>query len=535
MFYRRTPSRIDPFLPLVALLLAASSAPAIDLPRKQVLIDTNFIEYAAVNDVGQVGALIRGQPGHTFAVNGNPVPLGTLAGATPSALTGIHAVSGSNKFLIEGRYATPAERDLVAIVDTAGVEVLGIKSGDARFGTYGNPRFGFNYGARLNPLPNGTENPFILVTVVGDPGQATPAPVIVTVLKESNTVGLHDLPTDYRPDHGGNFNPFPGAYGAYGSTANSGFGLLLPIARPVPQPGYPTDTLGIDIWFNAARNGQSPFVLQNVVERHGIRNPVQLTVRSAVSATQRITMSLDYVYESERINRALVLAAGQGTSSLGSRQVAGLFSTSVLPAPVGAAPLGDLNEDGTVTHDDLHEFGIPLLSNIPFLGKLFRADSNGDGRATVEDLIFITPYLVRDTMAEDPRPRLPDPAYRSPRFGYGVAVQGEPIPGCPDLTVGGFYFIRANNNGVGLIGINATGFTSQAVVLVNDTGIHCIARSGQSFGDGPIQSIYGATNINPAGEFALLTFLADGRYALYQFEGNPRQSSASLPWLREIR
>ena len=535
MFHWRTIPPFTSSFQLILLLLTATRLPAIDLPRKQILIDARFIEYAAVNDSGDLAALIQTQPLHTFIVNGNAIPLSTLGGVTPSALNGIHAVAGSNKFLIEGRYMQPAERDLASVVDPSGIEVLSLKSGDPQFSNYATPRFGYKFAVRLGTLLNGTEKPFILGAVVGDPSQAVPAPRIVTLLKESTTVALHDLPTDYHPDHGGSFSPFPGAYARYDSPTRAGFGLLLPVARPVPQPGYSMDTLGIDIWYDAKRNSQSPFLLEQVAERVTIQNPVQLTVRPVIAANQRITFSFNVVFEAEPLNRALVLAAGLGTSSLGNRQVAGIFSTSMLPAPAGGSPLGDLNEDGSVTLDDAHEFGVPFLSNLPFLGKLFRADANSDGRANLHDLLFITPYIVRDLSANVVRPRLPNPAYRSPGFGYGVAVEGEPIPGCPDLTTAGFYFLRANNAGVGLVGVFASGFTDRAVLLINDTGIHCIARTGQSFGDGPIQSIYGATNINPAGEFALLTFLADGRYALYQFEGNPRQSSASLPWLRDIR
>ena len=121
-------------------------------------------------------------------------------------------------------------------------------------------------------------------------------------------------------------------------------------------------------------------VLQEVTYR---KTGVQLEIKPLVQANGLVDLQL-----SHQLSEALPTAATSltGSPTILNRQI----STSLTLKDGGSLLMGGLisgNQSTGLT-------GVPLLSNLPVLGRLFRADSLNQDRT--ELLVMVTPYVVAD-------------------------------------------------------------------------------------------------------------------------------------------
>ena len=121
-------------------------------------------------------------------------------------------------------------------------------------------------------------------------------------------------------------------------------------------------------------------VLQDVTYR---KTGMQLEIKPLVQANGLVDLQI-----SQQLSEALPSAA---TSLTGSPTILNRrISTSLTLKDGGSLLMGGLisgSQSAGVT-------GVPLLSNVPLLGRLFRADSLQEDRT--ELLVMVTPYVVAD-------------------------------------------------------------------------------------------------------------------------------------------
>ena len=121
-------------------------------------------------------------------------------------------------------------------------------------------------------------------------------------------------------------------------------------------------------------------VLQEVTYR---KTGVQLEIKPLVQANGLVDLKISQQLSEARPGVATSLA---GSPTILNRQI----STSLTLKDGGSLLMGGLisgNQSSGVT-------GVPLLSNVPILGRLFRADSLQEDRT--ELLLMVTPYVVAD-------------------------------------------------------------------------------------------------------------------------------------------
>ena len=121
-------------------------------------------------------------------------------------------------------------------------------------------------------------------------------------------------------------------------------------------------------------------VLQEVTYR---KTGVQLEIKPLVQANGLVDLQI-----SQQLSEALPTAATNltGSPTILNRQI----STSLTLKDGGSLLMGGLisdNQSGGMT-------GVPFLSQVPVLGRLFRADSMQEDRT--ELLVMVTPYVVAD-------------------------------------------------------------------------------------------------------------------------------------------
>ncbi|MBZ4195090.1 MAG: hypothetical protein LAE24_12430 [Candidatus Contendobacter sp.] len=130
-----------------------------------------------------------------------------------------------------------------------------------------------------------------------------------------------------------------------------------------------------------AGTGQAgdPAILQQIQYR---KTGVLLKVKPNIYAGRRVDLEVQQeVSEAQR----------NSTSSISSPQILNRkISTSLTLKDGGSVLLGGL----VSTNSSLGDRGIPLIKDIPVLGRLFRADSSSTNRT--ELIILITPYILGD-------------------------------------------------------------------------------------------------------------------------------------------
>lgn len=135
---------------------------------------------------------------------------------------------------------------------------------------------------------------------------------------------------------------------------------------------------GVEIpFFSASQNGT------NVQFRRAV---LELDVRPQITPNGRIV--LDLVVNKDSVGRAVPTGIAEGTTAptIDTRRI----QTQVLVRNGETIVLGGIQE---YSRNDL-ESKVPLLGDIPVLGRLFRNDAEANERA--ELLIFVTPTIVDD-------------------------------------------------------------------------------------------------------------------------------------------
>ena len=151
-----------------------------------------------------------------------------------------------------------------------------------------------------------------------------------------------------------------------GETASIDVGNEIPVVTQIADSGQQTDG--------------STNVLQEVSYR---KTGVQLEIQPLVQANGLVDLQISQQLSEARPGVATSLA---GSPTILNRQI----STSLTLKDGGSLLMGGLisgNQSAGVT-------GVPILSEVPLLGRLFRADAVQEDRT--ELLVMVTPYVVAD-------------------------------------------------------------------------------------------------------------------------------------------
>ena len=121
-------------------------------------------------------------------------------------------------------------------------------------------------------------------------------------------------------------------------------------------------------------------ILQDVTYR---KTGVQLEIKPIVQANGLVDLQISQQLSEARPTAATSLA---GTPTILNRQI----STSLTLRDGGSLLLGGLISGS----QSAGETGVPILGDLPGIGRLFRADSLQEDRT--ELMIMVTPYVVAD-------------------------------------------------------------------------------------------------------------------------------------------
>lgn len=309
--------------------------------------------------------------------------------------------------------------------------------------------------------------------------------------------------------------------------AQEGFEYIAPLSIPLP-PGVPPESRSLGSTVHFSRDGMGALQLAQSRLRKLCSTPMKLDYPGAPEAEPQV--NLLSLYEQQHFSWNSALGAGLIQHGTNSRQAA-FLTIGGLAGQSGPASAVDLTEDSVVDQRDLKSFTGCMLGRLPVIGNCFKGDRNGDGRSTPRDadqlLIFLTPHL---TASEDePRPQALDPALKNYPYGALVIAQGDPLPGDPSDTVAGFFAIRANGAGVGVIGVYVSDGSS-AVLLIDEDGMNVVLRTGQDYGDSAVTSILEVSNVTPQGYFAVSGTLQAGGRAVYRIGANSAANGVRTDW-----
>lgn len=174
---------------------------------------------------------------------------------------------------------------------------------------------------------------------------------------------------------------------------------------------------------------------------------------------------------------------------------------------------GDLTGDGKVDLADMEEFAIcfnPLVS-------CENADLNGNRVKDFADFGVLAGCFADEINS-----------------GVAILVQGNPVPGMDGYEAEAIRAVRSSPRGVAVIAARAKSASNpgiDVVYIADEAGLRPILRTGpdgDDFGQGFIASIgssvasadeLGISNVNDRGQFAVTVRLANGRGAVYRFQG----------------
>ena len=122
-----------------------------------------------------------------------------------------------------------------------------------------------------------------------------------------------------------------------------------------------------------------------------------------------------------------------------------------------------------------------------------------------------------------------DPDLINHEMALVLIEQDDPIHDQEGLFVNGFNALRANTNGVAVIGVRYRGPSEprRLLMVYNENGLRTVMREGQDYGQGVIEEIQfgNISNVNANGQFAVSAVIR-GIRMIYRIDGVPIPEAA---------